>query len=86
MTGVLVQLGYSFVIGLVLAAVYLKNTSLLQVVIVHFLIDYTNRIFAEQASISSVLHLIIFVLLLAAEAVYAIVITANENLTRPAHR
>ena len=85
MTGVLVQFGYSFVIGLVLAAVYLKNGSLLQIVIVHFLIDYTNSIFTEQASISSVLHLIIFVLLLAAEAVFAIVITAENNLTRPAH-
>ena len=85
MTGVLVQFGYSFVIGLVLAAVYLKNGSLLQIVIVHFLIDYTNSIFAEQASISSIVHLILFVILLAAEAAYAIVITAENNLTRPAH-
>ena len=82
---VLVQFGYSFVIGLVLAAVYLKNGSLLQIVIVHFLIDYTNSIFAEQASISSIVHLILFVILLAAEAAYAIVITAENNLTRPAH-
>ena len=57
---VLVQFGHSFVIGLVLAAAYLKNGSLLQIVIVHFLIDYTRQHFAEQASISSVLHLIIF--------------------------
>jgi membrane protease YdiL (CAAX protease family) len=78
MTGVLVQAGYSFVIGLVLAAVYLRNGSLLQVVIVHFLIDFTSRIFVEQASISSVLHLILFVILLAAEAVYAIVIVHNK--------
>ena len=78
MTGVLVQAGYSFVIGLVLAAVYLRNGSLLQVVIVHFLIDFPSRIFVEQASISSVLHLILFVILLAAEAVYAIVIVHNK--------
>ncbi len=75
---VLVQFGYSFVVGLVLAAIYLKNNSLLQVVIVHFLIDYTSHIFVEQASISSIIHLILFAVLLAAEAVYAIVITGSE--------
>lgn len=78
MISVLVQFGYSFVIGLVLAAVYLKNGSLLQVVIVHFLIDFTSRIFVEQASISSIVHLILFSVLLAAEAVYAVVITGFD--------
>ena len=79
MISVLVQFGYSFVIGLVLAAVYLKNGSLLQVIIVHFLIDYTSRIFEQQASISSVVHLVLFAVLLAAEAAYAIVITAGQS-------
>lgn len=79
MSSVLVQFGYSFVIGLVLAAVYLKNGSLLQVIIVHFLIDYTSRIFEQQASISSVVHLVLFAVLLAAEAAYAIVITAGQS-------
>ena len=79
MISVLVQFGYSFVIGLVLAAVYLKNGSLLQVIIVHFFIDYTSRIFEQQASISSVVHLVLFAVLLAAEAAYAIVITAGQS-------
>lgn len=76
---VLLQLGYSFVIGLVLAAVYLKNKSLLQLVAVHFLIDFTTRIFVEQASAASTVHLIIFVVLLIVEAAYAIMITTKDS-------
>lgn len=69
---VAVQTVYSFVIGLVFAAVYLKNGSLFQVVIVHFLIDFTNRIFVEQPSHTSPFQMVIFGLLLAAEAIYAV--------------
>jgi membrane protease YdiL (CAAX protease family) len=65
------QVIYSFVIGLVLAAVYLRNESLLQVIFTHFLTDFSNRIFIEQASSTTTLQLILFVLLLLAETVYA---------------
>lgn len=65
------QVIYSFVIGLVLAAVYLRNGSLLQVIFAHFLTDFSNRIFIEQASSTTTLQLILFVLLLLAETVYA---------------
>ena len=37
---VAIQFGYSLVIGMVLAAVYLKNYSILQVIALHFLIDF----------------------------------------------
>ena len=51
MISVLVQFGYSFVIGLVLAAVYLKNGSLLQVIIVHFLIADFRCLYISQRSV-----------------------------------
>lgn len=75
---VAVQTVYSFVVGLVFAAIYLKNGSLLQVVILHFLIDFTNRIFVEQPSHTSTLQFVIFGLLLAAEAIYAVRLTAGK--------
>ena len=72
LASVALQVAYSFVIGLALGAVYLKNNSILQVIMVHFLIDFTNRIYVGQASSVSLLQLILFVVLLAAEAVYAV--------------
>ena len=50
---VALQTGYSFVIGLALAAVYLRNNSLAQVVLAHFLIDFTTRLYVEQATSAS---------------------------------
>lgn len=77
LVSVLLQVGYSFVVGMVLAAIYLKNGSIFQVILAHFLTDYTNHIFVSQASSASALHLVIFGLLLAAEAVYALVLTVG---------
>ncbi len=71
------QLAYSLVIGMVLAAVYLKNGSILQIIAVHFLIDFSNRIYAEQASSASSRQIIIFALLLIAEAVYAVLLARS---------
>ena len=48
-----VQVAYSFVVGMVFAAVYLKNNSILQVIVAHFLIDFTNSLFVEQLASSS---------------------------------
>lgn len=75
LTTVVLQVGYSFVVGLVFAAIYLKNGSLLQVMLAHFLIDFTNRLYVEEATSASNLHIAIFVVLLAAEAVYAVLLT-----------
>ena len=69
---VAIQFGYSLVIGMVLAAVYLKNYSILQVIALHFLIDFTPRIFVEQAVSATTMHIVLFVILLAAEAAYAV--------------
>ena len=77
---VALQVLYSFVVGLVLAAVYLRNRSILQVILIHFLIDFTNSIFVEQASFASSLHLILFGLLLTAEAIYAVWLTRNKEV------
>ena len=75
---VALQAGYSFVVGLVLAAVYLKNKSIVQVIAVHFLIDFTNRIYMEQAASATTVQLGIFVVLLAVEAAYAVKLTLAE--------
>ena len=75
---VMVQTVYSFVIGLVLAAIYVKNESLLQVIAVHFLIDLTTRIFMEHPSYASPMQLVVFVLVLAVEAAYALWLTVKR--------
>ena len=69
---VALQAGYSFVVGLVFAAVYLKNNSLLEIAFAHFMIDFTNRIFNEQAASASMAQIAVFAALLAGEAVWAI--------------
>ena len=76
---VALQTGYSFVVGLALAAVYLRNNSIGQVVLVHFLIDFTNRLYLEQATSASYVHLAVFVVLLIAEAAYAVKLTISEQ-------
>lgn len=75
---VALQTVYSFVIGLALAAVYLKNRSIVQVIAVHFLIDFTNRIYLEQAGSATTVQLVIFAVLLAVEAAYAVKLTLAE--------
>lgn len=78
-----VQMAYSFVVGMVFAAVYLKNNSILQVIVIHFLIDFTNSLFVEQPASSSAPQLIFFGVLLVAEAIYALWLTkAKKNSGR----
>ena len=77
---VALQLIYSFVISLVFAAIYLRNNSILQVIIAHFLIDYTNSIFVEQPSSASAVQLILFGLLLVVETIYAIRLTHAKEI------
>lgn len=71
-------MGYSLVIGMVFAAIYLKNGSILQVMAAHFLVDFTNRIYVQQASTASIPQLVIFALLLVAEAAYAVWLTSSQ--------
>jgi len=79
LAAVALQLGYSFVIGLVLGAIYLKNHSLVQVAAVHFLIDFTNRIYPEPASSANTVQLAVFVAVLLAEAVYSLWLTRRTG-------
>ena len=76
---VALQLGYSLVIGMSLAAVYLKNRSILQVIAIHFLIDFSNRIYISEVFSSSTEQIILFVILLIAEAVYAVLLTNRKT-------
>ena len=76
---VAVQVGYSLVIGMVLAAIYLKNGSLTQIVLIHFLIDFFNRIYNGSVTTSSNLQMVIFAIVLIGEAVYALVLTKNAG-------
>ena len=76
---VALQTGYSFVIGLALAAVYLRNNSLAQVVLAHFLIDFTTRLYVEQSTSASYVQLGIFVALLVAEAAFAVWLTVSKK-------
>lgn len=73
------QVGYSFVVGLVLAAIYLKNRSLLQIVLIHFLIDFTNRIYVSQPSTASYVQMGIFAAVLVVEFIYALWLTARKK-------
>ena len=66
-------------VGLALAAVYLRNNSIGQVVLVHFLIDFTNRLYLEQATSASYVQLAIFAVLLIAEAAYAVRLTLSAQ-------
>ena len=65
------------ILSLALAAVYLRNNSLAQVVLAHFLIDFTTRLYVEQATSASYVQLGIFVALLVAEAAFAVWLTVK---------
>ncbi|MBQ6389755.1 MAG: CPBP family intramembrane metalloprotease [Mogibacterium sp.] len=72
----LVQTGYSIVVGLVFGAIYIKTEDLLSVIIAHAVIDITNRVFLANTN-SSTTVLIIFIALLAVEAIYAFWLVAR---------
>ena len=79
LASVALQLAYSFVIGMALAAIYLKNNSLIQVILVHFLIDFTNRIYINPATTTTTVQMIVFILLLIAETVYGLWLIFGKN-------
>ena len=74
------QVVYAFAVGLVLAAIYVQNRRITQIIFLHFLIDFTNRIYVGKITTSTTLQIIIFAVLLVAEAVYGIVLSfINKN-------
>ena len=68
------EVAYALVLGLTLSAVYLRNHRILQIVLIRFLIELSARIFTEQVTGYSQLHLIIFASLLGVELLYANII------------
>ena len=68
----LLQVVYSFVIGLFLGAVYLKNRNLLQVILCHFLIDFSNRIYDGQSTTANTMQMVVFAVVLILLAVYSL--------------
>ena len=55
----------------------MRNNSLAQVILANFLIDFTTRLYVEQATSASYVQLGIFVALLVAEAAFAVWLTVK---------
>ena len=71
LASLLVQVGYSTVIGLLFGAIYLKGNDIATVILAHTAIDFSNYIFATQPASSSIPMVIGFVVVIAVEAAYA---------------
>lgn len=74
----LVQTGYSVVVGLVFGAIYIRTGDLLSVMIAHAALDITYRVFGSSGN-TPIPALIAFLVLLAAEAVYAFVLVSGKK-------
>lgn len=79
----LVQVAYSFVIGLVLGAVYTRTDDLFTLILLHGAIDLSSRIFVSNAS-TPIHVLILFAVLLIFETAYALWLT-NKDQTATDH-
>lgn len=71
MVNMLVQVVYSLVIGFLLGAIYIKTEDFASVVLIHFLIDFSNQIFAQSPASSPVYVIPIFLAVLAIETWWA---------------
>lgn len=72
LTSVLVQAGYSLVVGLVFGAIYLKSDDIVTVILAHAAIDIASQLFATHPTTTELPMLVLFAVLLAAEAAYSI--------------
>ena len=82
LANVLVQVTYSLVIGLFLGAVYLASDDIAAVILAHASIDISNQIFATSPNVSSAVMVVVFLIVLAVLAVYALMLarkTAAEE-------
>ena len=82
---VAIQLVYSFDIGLVLAAIYLKNGSITQVILVHFLIDFTSGIYVDTPTSTSWTLIGAFGVFIVAESAYAVWLTSKTDPPEKGH-
>ena len=72
LANVLVQVGYSLVIGLLLGAIYLKSGDIATVILSHAVIDISNQVFATQPTQSDAPMIVAFAVVLVIEAAYAL--------------
>ncbi len=82
LANVLVQVAYSLIIGLFLGAVYLASDDIAAVILAHASIDISNQIFATSPNVSSAVMVVVFLIVLAVLAVYALMLarkTAAEE-------
>lgn len=70
----LIQLLYSFAVGLLLGAIYLKSQDIVTVIASHAAIDISNQIFATNPVTESPLAIAIFVAVLIVIAAYGILL------------
>ena len=68
---VLIQVVYATVFGLLFAAVYLKKKDLTTLILFHGLVDTSDHLFETGSQTTPLAFIIIFILLLTAEAYYA---------------
>ena len=72
LASLLVQVGYSFVVGLLLGAIYLRSGDIVTVVLAHALIDVSNQVFATSPTSSSIPMVVGFVVVLVIEVACAL--------------
>ena len=68
---VLIQVAYAFVIGFLLGAIYIRTEDFATVVLIHFLIDFSNQIFANSPAASPVYVIPVFLVILTVETWWA---------------
>ena len=64
LVSVLVQVGYSLVIGLLFGAIYLRTDDIATVILGHAAIDISNQVFATQPTTTSVPMIAVFAIVL----------------------
>lgn len=69
---VVIQVSYSLVVGLVFGAIYLASGDIASVILGHASIDIASQVFASHPASTPIPQVIAFVVLLAAEAAYAL--------------
>ena len=69
---VIIQVSYSLVVGLVFGAVYLASGDIVSVILGHASIDIASQLFATHPASTPIPQIVVFVVLLVAEAAYAL--------------
>lgn len=75
----LIQLLYSFSIGMILGAVYLKTNDLCSIILYHFLIDLSSQIFTETPQTTSILFLVLVGVLVIMGPLYGIWLISKDK-------